>query len=230
MTHGTDPEGASSSLPVKDRSAGFRSQVVSACRRGAPQLVDHPIEVQTLAAPVWREGVGVDGDAVSFEPGPHRRQRPTGPVRQRRRFRQRTAVRPNELHVSGRIQRDPEPRLVHRPVVPAAEQNEVVERGSAAAESSAMRSPSATTSAWGPSGHQGRGAGASLSGTMKSAGYSGGAGTSGVTSRCMPHRNPLILSGLYSRQRPERAAVRQIGIPRPASCSQRRLRVFRGRF
>ena len=54
----------------------------------------------------------------------------------------------------------------------------------------------------GPSGHQGRGAGGSLSGTMASAGCSGGAGTSGVASGCMSHRNPLISSGLYSRQRP----------------------------
>ena len=90
-----------------------------------------------------------------------------------------------------------------------------------------MRSPSATTSAWGPAGHQGRGAGGSLSGAMAPAGCSGGAGTSGVTSRCIPHRNPLILSGLYSRQRPERAVRRQISVSRSVSCSLRRLRVFR---
>ena len=33
-------------------------------RARTPQLMDHPFQVQTLAAPVWREGVGVDGDAV----------------------------------------------------------------------------------------------------------------------------------------------------------------------
>ena len=97
-------------------------------RTRTPQLVDHPIQVQTLAAPVGREGVGVDGDAVSFEPRPQRRQRPTRPLRRRRRVRQRTAVRPNEGHVSGRIQGDPEPLLVNRPVVPPAKEDEIVER------------------------------------------------------------------------------------------------------
>ena len=97
------------------------------------------------------------------------------------------------------------------------------------AESSAMRSPSATTSAWRPSGHQGRGAGASLSGTMESAGCRGGAGASGAVSGCMPHRNPLILSGLYSRERPERAVGRQIPVSRSASCNLRALRGVRGR-
>ena len=87
-----------------------------------------------------------------------------------------------------------------------------------------MRSPSATTSTWGPSGHQGRGAGASLSGTMESAGCRGRTGASGVVSGCIPHRNPLILNGLYSRQRPERAAGRQIWVSRSGSCNLRCLR------
>ena len=91
-----------------------------------------------------------------------------------------------------------------------------------------MRSPSATTSARGPSGHQGRGAGGSLSGAMASAGCSGGAGMSSVASGCMPHRNPLILSGLYSHQRPERPVGRQISVSRSVSCSLRALRDVRG--
>ena len=91
-----------------------------------------------------------------------------------------------------------------------------------------MRSPSATTSAWGPSEHQGRGAGGSLSGTMASAGCSGGAGTAGVASGCMSHRNPLILSGLYSRQTPERPVGRPISVSRSVSSSLRALRPVSG--
>ena len=121
-------ETARAALAVKTgRSPAARRSPLPGGGR-TPQLVDYPVQVQTLAAPVWREGVGIDGDAVSFEPRSHRRQRPTGPVRRRRRFRQRTAVRPNELHASGRIQRDAEPLLVDCPMVPAAEEDQIVER------------------------------------------------------------------------------------------------------
>ena len=45
-----------------------------------------------------------------------------------RRFRQGAAGRPNELHGPGGIEGDVEPALVHRPVMPATEQHQVVQR------------------------------------------------------------------------------------------------------
>ena len=95
-------------------------------RPRTPQLVDHPIQVQTLATPVGCEGVGIEIDALPPEPSAYRRQRPARPVGRRRRFRQRTTVRLEETDVSVGIQGDAEPVLVHRPVVTAAQQHQVV--------------------------------------------------------------------------------------------------------
>ena len=55
-----------------------------------------------------------------LQPLVHRRQRLACPQRRRRSLRKRPAVRPRELHVTGCVQGDAEPLLVHRPVMPPA--------------------------------------------------------------------------------------------------------------
>ncbi len=72
---------------------------------------------------------GVDLDAARRQRVVRGLQRRTRPRRCRRRLRQRVAVRSQELHVTAGVDRDPVPFFVHRPMMPATQQHEVVERG-----------------------------------------------------------------------------------------------------
>ena len=108
------------------RSSGNARRGVRAGSR-APQHADGPAEIQALALPP-RSRVRVDADPRRRQPSVHRRQRPPVPGRSRRCLRQRPPVGSQERHPAAGIHLQTEAVLVHCPVVPPAQQDEVRQR------------------------------------------------------------------------------------------------------
>ncbi len=110
------------------RRSSFRGRLAA----GLPQHVHRPVEVKALAAPRGRRRVDADLDARRCQALVRGLQRRPRSCRRRRRLLDRAAVRMRETRGPGRVHRDEEPLLVHRPMVTAAQQHQVVERGPAA--------------------------------------------------------------------------------------------------
>ena len=114
------------------RTGGRAAHSAGGLATRPPQHVHRPVEVEPLAAPRRRRRVGADLDVRRGEGVVRGLERGPRPGRRRRRLRPGAAVRPQEPNASGGVDGDAEPSLVHRPVVPAAKQHQVVERGPAA--------------------------------------------------------------------------------------------------